>query len=76
VNYPFAACGLNATLAARFQVFIYFHARFRKYLDFAQAGGFHMQGTSVRDDSQLCLALNNAADGSLRLARRVKIDES
>ena len=34
-----------------------------------------MLGISVRDDSELCLALNNAADGSLRLALRVKIDE-
>ena len=33
------------------------------YLNFARVRGFHMQ------------ALNNAADGSLRLARRVKSDE-
>ena len=45
------------------------------YLDFARVGGFHMQGTSGRSDSELCFALNNAAYGSLRLARRVKIDE-
>ncbi len=31
--------------------------------------------TSGRGYSVLCLALNNAEDGSLRLARRVKIDE-
>ena len=34
-----------------------------------------MQGILGRGDSQLCLGLNNAADGSLRLARRVKINE-
>jgi hypothetical protein len=34
-----------------------------------------MQGTSGRGYSVLCLALNNAEDGSLRLARRVKSDE-
>jgi len=31
--------------------------------------------TSGRGYSVLCLALNNAEDGSLRLARRVKSDE-
>lgn len=30
------ACVLNATLAAKFQVLIYFHAGFRYYLNFAQ----------------------------------------
>jgi len=45
------------------------------YLNFARVGGFHMQGTSGRSDSELCFALNNAADGSLRRARRVKSDE-
>ena len=44
-------------------------------MDFARVGGFHMQGTSGRSYSELCFALNNAAYGSLRLARRVKIDE-
>jgi hypothetical protein len=34
-----------------------------------------MQGTSGRSHSLLLQALNNAADGSLRLALRVKIDE-
>ena len=34
-----------------------------------------MQGILGRGDSQLCLGLNNAADGSLRLARWVKINE-
>ncbi len=34
-----------------------------------------MQGISGPSYSQLCLALNNAADGRLRLARRVKINE-
>ena len=34
-----------------------------------------MQGTSGRGYSELCFGLNNAADGSLRLARRVKSDE-
>jgi|GEM_PF-3537701 len=34
-----------------------------------------MQGISGRSHSLLLQALNNAADGSLRLARRVKIDE-
>ena len=34
-----------------------------------------MQGTSGRSYSELCFALNNAADGSLRLARGVKSDE-
>ena len=34
-----------------------------------------MQGISGRSYSRLLQALNNAADGSLRLARRVKIDE-
>ena len=38
-------------------------------LNFAQIGGFHMQGTSGRGYSVLCLDLNNAADGSLRFAR-------
>jgi len=45
-------------------------------LDFARVGGSHMQGISGRSHSFLLLqALNNAADGSLRLARRVKMDE-
>jgi len=30
------ACDLNATLAAKYQVLIYFHAGFRYYLNFAQ----------------------------------------
>ncbi len=34
-----------------------------------------MQGILGPSYSQLCLALNNAADGGLRLARRVKINE-
>jgi hypothetical protein len=34
-----------------------------------------MQGTSGRGYSILCLALNNAEDGSLRLALWLKIDE-
>jgi len=34
-----------------------------------------MQGISGRSHSRLLPALNNAADGRLRLARRVKIDE-
>jgi len=34
-----------------------------------------MQGISGRSHSRLLQALNNEADGSLRLARRVKIDE-
>jgi hypothetical protein len=41
----------------------------------ARVAGFHMQGTSARSNSELCFALNNAADGSLRLAQRVKIDK-
>jgi hypothetical protein len=45
------------------------------YLDFARVGGFHMQGTKGRRRSQLLRALNNAADESLRLARRVKFNE-
>ena len=34
-----------------------------------------MQGISGRSHSRLLQALNNAADGRLRLDRRVKIDE-
>jgi hypothetical protein len=34
-----------------------------------------MQGTSGRSHSVLLRVFNNAADGSLRLARRVKINE-
>jgi hypothetical protein len=34
-----------------------------------------MQGISGRSHSLLLQALNNVADGSLRLARRVKINE-
>jgi len=34
-----------------------------------------MQGISGRSHSLLLQVLNNAAEGSLRLARRVKIDE-
>jgi hypothetical protein len=34
-----------------------------------------MQGISGQSYSELCFALNNAADGSLRLAHLVKIDE-
>ena len=34
-----------------------------------------MQGILGRGDSQLCLGLNNAADGSLRLADWVKMNE-
>jgi len=34
-----------------------------------------MQGTSKRSHSELLRALNNAADESFQLARRVKIDE-
>ena len=45
------------------------------YLNFARVGGFHMQGTYGRSHSELLRALNNAADGSLRLALRVKSDE-
>ncbi len=33
-----------------------------------------MQGTLGRGNSLLCIVLNNAADGSLRLARRVNIN--
>ena len=43
--------------------------------NFERVGGFHMQGISGRSDSELCFALNNAADGSLRLAQRVKINK-
>ncbi len=39
------------------------------YLNFARVGAFHMQGISGRSYSELCFALNNAADGSLRLPR-------
>jgi len=45
------------------------------YLNFARVGGFHMQGTSGRNTSELLRVLNNAADESLRLALWVKIDE-
>ena len=45
------------------------------YLNFARVGGSHMQGISGRSHSPLLQALNNAADGGLQLARRVKIDE-
>jgi hypothetical protein len=38
------------------------------YLNFARVGGFHMQGIYGRSYSELCFGLNNAADGSLRLA--------
>ena len=34
-----------------------------------------MQGISGRSYSDLCFVLNNAADGSLRLAQGVKINE-
>jgi hypothetical protein len=44
-------------------------------LNLARVGGFHMQGTLGRSYSQLCFALNDTADGSLRLALRVKINE-
>jgi len=44
-------------------------------LGLARVGGFHMQGISGRSHSRLLQALNNAADGSLQLALRVKIDE-
>ena len=43
--------------------------------NFARVGGFHMQGISGRSHSLLLQALNNAADGCLRLALRVKINE-
>jgi hypothetical protein len=46
-----------------------------KDLNFARVGDFHMQGTSGRSDSELCFSLNNTADGSLRLAHRVKSNE-
>ncbi|MFC1516687.1 hypothetical protein ACFL7E_08025, partial [Thermodesulfobacteriota bacterium] len=48
---------------------------FRYYLNLARVGGFHMQGISGRSHSLLLQALNNAADGSLRLALWVKINE-
>jgi hypothetical protein len=44
-------------------------------LNLARVGGFHLQGISGRSHSRLLQALNNAADGSFQLARRVKIDE-
>jgi hypothetical protein len=43
------------------------------YLNLARVGGFHLQGMEGRSHSELLQALANAADGSLRLARRVKI---
>jgi hypothetical protein len=44
-------------------------------LDIARLGGFYMQGISGLSYSPLCLALNNTADESRQLARRVKINE-
>lgn len=58
-----------------FYSIINFHARHGLCLSLAQVGGFHLQGTSGRGNSELCLALNNAADGSHRLAHRVKINK-
>jgi len=45
------------------------------YLNLARVGGFHLQGMEGRSHSVLLQALANAADVSLRLARRVKIIE-
>jgi hypothetical protein len=45
------------------------------HLNLARVGGFHLQGMEGRSHSELLQALANAADGSLRLARRVKIKE-
>ena len=42
-----------------------------QWLYFARVGGFHVQGTYGQSYSELCFALNNAADGSLRRARLV-----
>ena len=58
-----------------FCMLINFHCKFRFYLDFARVGGSHVQGTYGQSYSELCFAINNTADGSLRRARRVKIDE-
>ena len=44
-------------------------------LNLARVAGFHMQGISGCSRSLLLQALNNAADGSLRLALRVEIHE-
>jgi hypothetical protein len=45
------------------------------HLNLARVGGFHLQGMEGRSHSELLQALANAADGILRLARRVEIKE-
>ena len=59
-----------------YSIQIYFHVKFINNLDFTRVGDFHRQGISGRSYSQLCFALNNKAYGSVRLACKVKIDET
>jgi hypothetical protein len=42
-------------------------------MNLARIGGFHLQGMEGRSHSELLELLANAADGSLRFARRMKI---
>jgi hypothetical protein len=44
-------------------------------LKLARVEGFHLQGMEGCNHSELLQTLANAADGSFRLARRVKIKE-